>query len=58
MCLVCIEIAKGSLTLDQARRNVNEMVEAAKWLEDKQHLEKVKKELENVSTVEDFVVKT
>lgn len=45
MCIICVEINRGSLTVREAFRNLGEMIETAESEEDKDHLWEVSNRL-------------
>lgn len=41
MCLMCIEIAKGRMTLDEAKRALPEMIETTQSEKERQHYQEM-----------------
>jgi len=43
MCLMCVEIAKGKMTIGEARRALSELIGANQTQEDRTHYEELQK---------------
>ena len=53
MCTVCLDWIKGNLTLNEAIRNLGEMVDATQDFEEHNHYSKTLEKLKKLSGVED-----